>query len=565
MAYREIAMWEILEVLRRLGRGERQRAVARATGHGRMTVIRFARAAQELGWTPGKREPDEALAQAVAAKLRPGAKEREPGASEELLAPHQDRLREWLVPDDGTRGLQLTKAHELLTRQGVKVPYSSLHRFVTKHCGFADSRRITVRRAESAPGEVAEVDFGRLGLVFDRESGKPRVHHALIVTLLHSRHQYVHICATQKLEDVIAGLEAAWEFFGGVVARVVLDNMKTAITKADRYDPTFQRVFAEYSQYRGFVIDAAVPRHPTGKPIVERGVQYVRERFFRGEQWIDRDHVQREARRWCLEVAGQRIHGTTRQRPLVVFENVEQPALQPLTKPPFDPPQWAQCKVHPDHHIQFAKAIYSVPTRHIGKTVSVRGDSKLVRIYVTGELVKTHERRPAGGRSTDYDDYPKELAPYAMRDPDRMIQEAHRQGPNLGRFMEALLAGDFPWAKLRQGQKLLRLTNKYGQRRLDAACRRALYFELYNVKRVETIVQGELDREAASPVTARQGQLIELSPRFLRPAGSFHHQEENEDHGDHTIPEDRAEEAAPVRPASNAARSDRVCEEDEAQ
>ena len=294
-------------------------------------------------------------------------------------------------------------------------------------------------------------------------------------------------------------------------------------------------------------------------------MQYVRERFFRGEQRIDRDHVQREARRWCLEVVGQRLHGTTRQRPLVVFENVEQLALHPLTKPPFDPPQWAQCKVHPDHHIQFAKAIYSVPTRHVGKTVSVRGDSKLVRIYVSGELVKTHERRPAGGRSTDYADYPKELAPYAMRDPDRMIREAHRQGPNLGRFMETLLVGDFPWAKLRQGQRLLRLTNKYGQRRLDAACRRALYFELYNVKRVETIVQSELEREATSHGTPRQGQLIELSPRFLRPAGSFHHPKENEDHGDRTIAEDRAEEATPVRPATDTARPDRLCEEDEAQ
>jgi transposase len=562
MAYREIAMWEILEVLRRLGRGERQRAVARATGHGRMTVIRFARAAQDLGWTPGEHEPDEALARAVAAQLRPGAKERDPGASERLLAPHRDRLREWLVPDDGSRGLQLAKAHELLARQGVKVPYSSLHRFVTKH---ADSRRITVRRADSAPGEGAEVDFGRLGLVFDPESGRQRVHHALIVTLLHSRHQYVHVCVTQKLEDVIAGLEAAWEFFGGVVARVVLDNLKAAVTKADRYDPTFQRVFAEYAHYRGFVIDAAVPRHPTGKPTVERAVQYVRERFFRGEQWIDRDHVQREARRWCLEVAGQRTHGTTRQRPLVVFENVEQPVLQPLTKPPFDPPQWAECKVHPDHHIQFAKALYSVPTRHVGKTVSVRGDSKLVRIYVGGELVKTHERVAAGRRSTDTADYPKELVPYATRDPERMIRDAHRQGPNVGRFMKNLLAGDFPWAKLRQGQRLLRLTNKYGQRRLDAACRRALHFELYNVKRVETIVQAELEREAASTGTPRQGQLIELSPHFLRPAGSFHHPKENEDHGDHTIPEDRAEEAAPVGPTADAARPDRVCEEDETQ
>jgi hypothetical protein len=105
-----------------------------------------------------------------------------------------------------------------------------------------------------------------------------------------------------------------------------------------------QRTFAEYARHRGFVIDAAVPRHAKGKPHVERGVQYLRESFFRGEQWIDRDHVQREAIRWCLETAGQRIHGTTRQRPLVVFENAEKTTLQPLRGERFDPPAWAECK-----------------------------------------------------------------------------------------------------------------------------------------------------------------------------------------------------------------------------
>ena len=87
--------------------------------------------------------------------------------------------------------------------------------------------------------------------------------------------------------------------------------MKTAVVKSDRYEPIFQRTTEQYAEHRGFVIDPAVARHPTGKPIVERGVQYVRESFFRGEQWLDLAHVQREARRWCMEVAGRRIHGTT--------------------------------------------------------------------------------------------------------------------------------------------------------------------------------------------------------------------------------------------------------------
>ncbi len=121
------------------------------------------------------------------------------------------------------------------------------------------------------------------------------------------------------------------------------------------------------------------------------------------------EHVQREAVLWCRNTAGTRIHGTTRERPLAVFENIERAALLPLTKDRFDPPQWGKCKVHPDHHISFQKALHSVPTRYIGQTVWVRADSKLVRIYVGGKSGKTHERQPPDGRSTNYSDYPQAL------------------------------------------------------------------------------------------------------------------------------------------------------------
>jgi hypothetical protein len=311
------------------------------------------------------------------------------------------------------------------------------------------------------------------------------------------------------------------------------------------------------------VIDAAIPRHPTGKPHVERQVQYVRESFFRGESWIDRNHVQREAVRWCCEIAGQRIHGTTRQRPMQIFHAVEKTKLTPLSRPRFDPPAWSECKVHPDHHIQFQRSIYSVPTRHVGKKVWVRGDSKLIRIYVQGELAKTHERVAPGCRSTDYADYPPERAPYAMRDPAAIIEEAKRRGDGIGRFAEQLLAGPFPWAKLRQAQKLLRLGQRYGFDRLDSACRRALAFELGNVKRVEQIVIAGLDRAHTPPM---QGELIQLSARFLRPTDHFTHAAKpaKETHGDQPIAQDTSQTPEALGPAADAARSGRLRPEDEA-
>ena len=247
------------------------------------------------------------------------------------------------------------------------------------------------------------------------------------------------------------------------------------------------------------MIDAALPRHPTGKPHVERGIQYVRENFFRGETWLDLAHVQREAVRWCREVAGLRVHGTTRHRPLAVFEATEQATLQPLTGPRFDPPIWKRCKAHPDHHVEFAGALYSVPTGVVGHRLWVRGDRALVRIYEAGLLLKTHPRQAAGGRHTDFADYPAHLAPYALRDPQRMTRDPQAQGPAIGTFVERLLAGPVPWARLRQVQKLLRLANRYGRTRVDTACQRALSFDLLNVHRVERIVQQDLARLPATP------------------------------------------------------------------
>jgi hypothetical protein len=348
---------------------------------------------------------------------------------------------------------------------------------------------------------------------------------------------------------------------------VVLDNLKAAVTKADGYAPVFSRTFAEYADWRGFVIDAALPRHPTGKPHVERNVQYLRESFFRGEEFLDLAHVQREGIRWCRETAGQRVHGTTRQRPLVVFENEEKPKLQPLTKARFDPPVWAPCKVHGDHHVQFRKALYSVPTRHVGKTVWVRGDTKLVRIYVDGACVKTHAPVAEGKRSTDYKDYPEELAPYAMRDPEAVIREAERVGEHVGRFAAQLLAGPFPWSKLRQAQKLLRLGNQYGKARIEAACRRALGFDLINVRRVEAMLEADLGSAGdAAPAHGRAAQIVLLpAARFLRPAASFTHApQRREDHGDQPVPQDRDEAAQARGPAPDAPGARDVCEEGEA-
>jgi hypothetical protein len=403
----------------------------------------------------------------------------------------------------------------------VVVSYSSLYRYVRDH--LCPSLHNTVRIADTEPGEVAEVDFGRLGLLEDRETGRQRWLHALVVTLRYSRYQHVWATFHQNLPSLIQGVEEAWFFFGGIPRRVVIDNLRAAVVKSDRYVPVFQRTFLEYSQSRGFLLDPTLVRHPEGKATVERQIPYVRDNFFKGEQFRDRDHVQQEAIQWCQTTAGLRIHGTTRRQPRIVFEQEERCALLPLTEPRFDVPQWGSCTVHPDHHLRFGNALYSVPTDYIGKHVDIRKDSQLVRIYLHGELIKTHPLMSPGKRSTDVEDYPKEKTPYAMRNCRYQIEQARSLGETCHSFMKQLLSGDFPWARLRQAQKLLRLAQRYGTPRVEQACRRALEFDLIDVTRVERMILQGLSQE--QPSGARQLPLP-LSARFQRPASYFTRKEQ---------------------------------------
>ena len=340
------------------------------------------------------------------------------------------------------------------------------------------------------------------------------------MVLDYSRHCFVWPTFGQTLEDVIAGLESAWAFFGGIPKYLVIDNCPPAVAVAEPLHPTFTRGFLEYSQHRGFIADAARARHPKDKPKVERGVPYVRERFFKGGEFRDLADVREQARRWCLEVAGLRIHGTTRRKPLVVFRDEERQALLPWDGEPYEIADWRNAKVHQDHHIQCRLALYSVPSSLCppGRKVEVKVDSKLVRIYYQGQLIKTHLRQPRGGRATDPNDYPAELSAYTTRAPDGIRSKAAELGPAVAEFAHRLFDGPLPWAKVRQGHKLLRLGQRYTAQRLDAACRRALDVDLIDVRRVERILMQALEEETTPelPTPLPEG-------RFARPGSVFSH------------------------------------------
>lgn len=513
MSYREVSVTEIREVLRLWVRGESLRSIAALASPDRKTVRRYVEAARAAGLSRegGEAQLTDELIGAVVEAVRP-SRPRGRGQAWERCESERDRIKDWLGD-----GLKVVKIHDLLARRGVAVPERTLHRFCCEELGYRRAKT-TVRVDDGDPGGELQVDFGRMGFLVDPVTGKRRVVHALVFTAVFSRHMFVWLCHRQRLEDVIDGCEAAWEFFGGVFAVLVPDNLAPVVAKADATSPRFTDAFVEYAQARGFVTDPARVRSPQDKPRVERAVPYVRGSFFAGEDFIDLDDAQRKAVRWCLERAGTRVHGTTQARPLEVFTTMEAPLLLPAPIEPYDLPVYRSAKVHRDHHIEVARALYSVPGALIGQTVDVRADSSLVRISHRGQVVKVHPRMAPGRRSTDAEDLPAERAAYAMRDLDALRAKAASHGEAIGGYAAALLDTPLPWTRMRSVYRLFGLVGKWGPDRVNDACARALEAEAVDVGLVGRMLERAAERAPAQPPRP-QGTVV--AGRFARDAGEF--------------------------------------------
>jgi len=168
---------------------------------------------------------------------------------------------------------------------------------------------------------------------------------------------FVWLTYSQTLVAMIAGCEAAWEFFGGVFRVLIPDNLKAVVTAADAVNPRLSTGWLDYAQHVGFATDPARVRSPQDKPRVERVVQYVRGNFWAGETFADLADAQARVEVWCAQRAGMRIHGTTAARPVEMFNEVESSCLLAVPEP-YDVPVFTRVKVHRDFHVEVARALY---------------------------------------------------------------------------------------------------------------------------------------------------------------------------------------------------------------
>ena len=471
------------EIIYRLRAKESERSISRDLGLSRQTVHKYKLKASLEGYLdqyrefPGREELTREFGPAPQPPRVPSSVEG-----------HREVVERYIQ-----QGLEITAIFQRLREDyGYQGSYSSVRRFV--HHIHPEEKEAYVR-VHTEPGEELQVDFGGIGQIYDPKAGKMRKGYVFVATLGYSRHQYAEIVCDQKVNTWLGLHQRALAFFGGVPRRVVLDNLKAAVVKALVLDPILGEAYRKLAQHYHFLISPNRPATPRHKGKVENGVGYVKRNFFAGQEFVDLERANLRLKAWVMDTAGVREHGTTHQAPLKLFREVEQAALQALPTEPFDLHAILMAKVHSDCHIVVDGSFYSVPYTLVGQEVEVHVHERVVDIYVQHELVRTHRRTTQKGQwRTEMEDYPPSKAQYLLKTPEFCLKLAEQVGPHTHQVVECLLA-DRPLDRLRSVQAILALAESVGEKRLEAACRRALYYGDPHYRCIKGILNAALDRD----------------------------------------------------------------------
>lgn len=489
-------MNHLRDVINRLRSGESERRIARDLSLSRTTVRKYHDLAEQQGYLHADQAlPDEST---LLATLGPGPQPRPVASSVE---PYRPLVQSWLEQQ-----LELTAMYQRLREDhGYQGSYSAIRRFVAH---LAPPQPEAVVRVHTAPGEELQVDFGAVGPLFDPVQGRLRPAYVFVATLCYSRHQYAELVFDQKTATWIALHRRAFDSFGGVPRRVVPDNLKPAVKQVLVHDPVLGEAYRRMGLHYGLLISPTLPGVPRHKGKVENGVHYVQRNFIAGQEFVDILVGNQRLARWITDIAGIRMHGTTHQAPLKLFNDYERAVLLPLPAEPFTLCEVRPVKVHPDCHVQIAGSYYSAPYRYVGQTLDAYISEQVVELYHGTQLLATHLRSVTPGQwQTRLDDYPPDQADYLQRTPNHCRQEAARIGAATQQVVETLL-GERPLDRLRTVQAILRLESSVGAPRLEAACARAVYFGDVSYRRIKGILNAALDREplpALSPVESAHG------------------------------------------------------------
>lgn len=335
------------------------------------------------------------------------------------------------------------------------------------------------------------------------ETGEIRHAQIFVATLGASNYTYVEASESQKLEHWLQAHANAFNHFGGVPALLVPDNLKAAVTKTDRYEPKLNDSYQKLASHYGTAVMPARPYKPKDKAkaenavlIVERWIMMrLRHRTF--HSFAELNHAIRELMD-DLNNRQMKQFGASRQE---LFESLDRPALRPLPAHPYLYTELKRAKVGPDYHIEYKRHYYSVPHQLVGQHVELEATAKLIQIYCQGNLVAQHPASSqARGQTTSQEHMPGHHQSQKWS-PERLLS----WGRSIGSATEAvvhrqLTSRAHPAQSNRSCLGLLNLPRKYGNTRVEQACKDALMMDKPKLSFIRNLLEnhreGQLSTES---------------------------------------------------------------------
>ena len=489
MPAKRLSMRKIREVLRlRLGLNRSIREVAQSISASSSTVWEcLARAeAAGLGWPLDDDLDDTRL--------------------ENLLYPVLS------LPNQARAAPDLKYLHQEMRRKGVTLmllwqeykrdhpengyQYSQFCELYRTYVGKLD----VVLRQDHRAGEKVFIDYSGDGIpIVDPATGDVSEAALFVAVLGASSYTYAEATSSQKLPCWIESHIHAYEYYGGVPELTVPDNPKTAVTRACRYDPDVNVTYLEMAKYYNTAVLPARPRKPRDKAKVEAGVLLAQRWILaalRNHKFFSIEQANEAIIEKLDELNNRKFQKleTTRRE---LFESLDRPALRPLPATRYEVAEWSRPKVNIDYHVEVERHYYSVPYQLIHNHVEVRLATRTVEVFFKGQRVTSHERSYVQGTHTTKNEHmPLSHQKYVEWTPERLFRWAGEIGPATGQLCERIVASRaHPQQGFRACLGILRHSKKYGNKRVDAACRRALAIGTLSYRSVSSILKAGLDKQ----------------------------------------------------------------------
>ncbi len=380
-------------------------------------------------------------------------------------------------------------------------PYSETQ-FI-EHYRRKYSREKGSMKLEHLPGNELFIDYaGKKLHIVDKQTGELKEVEVFIAILPNSQYTYVEACYSQKRADLIACISNTLSFYGGVPKAIVSDNLKSAVTRACKYEPEINRSLKELAQHYGCAINPTRAYSPQDKALVENAVNLTYQRIY---------HPLREMTFFSLEELNQQIrillnryNDQLFQRKQAsrkeLFQSIEQGYLKPLTATRYELKDYRRAKVQKMGYVYFSpdKTYYSVPYRYIGKHTQIHYTQNVVEVYFNHKRIAIHHRNHVSGSYiTNKDHLCSSHKAYMEWSPDYFKKKALKHGQAVHDFVSGLLDGyDYPEVNYRRITGVLLLSNEYGSERLNKACERAMYADTFSYHMIKNILKNNLDGQA---------------------------------------------------------------------